>query len=275
MRHRSSQNSPCVAFTLVELLVVIAVIAILAALLLPGFARAKAAAERTFCQNNLHQLGLALAQYTDSYDRYPSAFRFLSPFSGGGTPGTGVCLWNARILPYVGSSTAVFFCPAYRDLFRWTTNRSVAGYFFPTNIQGNRPFCYAMNGAGVAAGAIGLCGGEVDLEMAGRKPSEIQAPADMIALGEDTPRTSDLDLPTDYKVGGWGEFGPIYSALISATDRYSLIGTLHDQGSNVVFVDGHVEWEKWWQWIALNDTAARRWNYDHSPHDELWATNHP
>jgi prepilin-type N-terminal cleavage/methylation domain-containing protein/prepilin-type processing-associated H-X9-DG protein len=50
-------------FTLVELLVVIGVIAILAALLLPGFARAKEQSRRTACSQNLRQLSLTLALY--------------------------------------------------------------------------------------------------------------------------------------------------------------------------------------------------------------------
>lgn len=82
------------AFTLIELLVVIAIIAVLIALLLPAVQQAREAARRTQCRNQLKQFGLALHNYHDTYNMFPSG-------SGGPSLAGNRLNPNVQLLPYL------------------------------------------------------------------------------------------------------------------------------------------------------------------------------
>ena len=104
-RLRGNDNSANRGFTLVELLVVIAIIGILVALLLPAIQAAREAARRVQCQNNLHNLALAVLNYENQKKALPQSIdapatgdgKRIASVQGGGTR----LSWIVRILPFI------------------------------------------------------------------------------------------------------------------------------------------------------------------------------
>ena len=92
-------------FTLIELLVVIAIIAVLIALLLPAVQKAREAARRAQCLNNLVQIGVALQNYESAHEMFPAGV--VNP--GGpiaSTPKGYHQDWMTQILPYIDQGNA-------------------------------------------------------------------------------------------------------------------------------------------------------------------------
>jgi prepilin-type N-terminal cleavage/methylation domain-containing protein/prepilin-type processing-associated H-X9-DG protein len=95
-------------FTLVELLVIIAIIAVLIGILLPAVQKVRDAANRLQCANNLKQIGLALHNYHDVHAALPPALdsNFQRRFFWS---------WMARILPYVEQENLYRHAAAFAD----------------------------------------------------------------------------------------------------------------------------------------------------------------
>jgi prepilin-type processing-associated H-X9-DG protein/prepilin-type N-terminal cleavage/methylation domain-containing protein len=291
------------AFTLVELLVVIAVIAIVAAMLLPALNRAKVQARFAHCKNNLHQYGLGLRMYIEDFKVYPLQDMSV-PVNMAGQPAAswGTLPWFRLLQPYTRDNwttvnpgqpepPGIQICPDYGRLGGWFNVSEPYG-----GCGGGSFGSYGYNGCGsswlyaMAYGSLGL-GGETiydggSLNGPQVHESEVVCPSEMIAIG-------------DALLGQWGmpsfsfapaQPGPCGSYLLCPeggsqaweADFGSLVALepgsfqaiqfgfqkqRHGDRWNMLFCDGHVEGQG--TRGVLNpgsDVVWRRWNRDHLPH---------
>ncbi len=104
-----------------QLLVVIAIIAILIALLLPAVQQAREAARRTQCKNNIKQLGLAFHNYHDVFNTFPPGW--VSQYVAATTGEPTIWSWGAYLLPYLDQA------PLYNSLQpgTWRIDQHLSG----------------------------------------------------------------------------------------------------------------------------------------------------
>lgn len=118
---------------MVELLVVVAIIAILIGLLMPAVQNAREAARRISCQNNLHQIGVALHSYHSTFRQLPSGW--VADERDFHEPGWG---WAAAILPQLEQSAAYgqidFGTPIEADKHESARLTPIEAYLCPSDV---------------------------------------------------------------------------------------------------------------------------------------------
>ncbi len=209
------------AFTLIEMLVVIAIIAILAALLLSSLANAKAKASSIKCLNNNKQLGLSLTMYaSDHNDSFPA--RRESPEA-----------WMTMLLPYY-KVPDILKCPA--DTYPW-----IPGLDLTNKLLVQRS--YIINGFNDWF-QVHLSTNDYNKFQqwtwpVGMKESDIPLPSETIVFGEKKKGSPHVHM--DFSQGA----GNDVEEVDQNKHRYS--GGIRSGGSNFAFADGSSRFLKYGQ----------------------------
>jgi len=171
-QHRASriQNRRKLAFTLIEFLVVVAIIAVLAALLLPVLQKAKQKGYQATCANNLRQIYLAFSLYADDYgSAYPWTLFWYDYLGNNGYLGGRDSVVVPDSLSPNGPRWPVLKCPAERRarVPSWPIGISLTEYENNrSSYHWNYSISYSYYLPGTCAGVCGPCrkgfGGPVD-----------------------------------------------------------------------------------------------------------------
>lgn len=239
--HGVAGGQPCRAFTLLELLVVVAVIAIMAALLFPALSKAKGRALGIACLNNTRQLAVGWALYADEHDN-------LLPYNLGGAGArriasvrtnlnwvNNVMTWGldtdntntatvteASLGAYVSRAPGVYRCPADHVL---SDVQRAAGW--PARVRS-----YSMNAMVGDAGELSQQGYNVN------NPDYVQF-FKMTSIPQPTQIFVFLDEHPDSINDGY---------FLNKSDLYSWIdlpASYHNGAAAFAFADGHGELHRW------------------------------
>jgi prepilin-type processing-associated H-X9-DG protein/prepilin-type N-terminal cleavage/methylation domain-containing protein len=235
-----------IGFSLIELLVVVAIIGILTALLLPALILSMRRAHQIHCVSNLHQIGIGIQNFVADNHAYPT-------FRGGSNDNDdNAGLWFRQIERGGFDNSkpkkdffndGVWLCPSAKiNDFKTSYGYNTFGVA-PVGHTGSA----STTSQNIPLGLEGFYNGHFPLIPV--KESEVASPSDMMAVG-------------DSVVGGIDFMRQDLNYL----EQHGALAR-HQGKLNVLFCDGHVE-SPTLQFLFedASDAALSRWNRDHQPH---------
>lgn len=235
MKHPSARHSESSLFTLIELLIVIAIIAILAGILLPALNRARERAYSIHCVNNLKQIGLGLAQYTGDFTFFPWPQDATQTLPGTTEKGR---WWNLLTgLSDSGVRIGSSYLPIDRQ--HSSVNGSYLGLRCPKHAEqrtengGPLPSHYIVVGSSstlwYADGAVGITG-PLEVGPAGVvSPERVKKPAAKVGV---------IEYQADRNEAGLGVITD-GRYLFNSSSTSNLVGPVHERNTGALYVDGH------------------------------------
>lgn len=223
-------------FTLIELLIVIAIIAILAGMLLPALSRARETAKKTLCIGNLKQFGLAYAAYSGDYaDYFPPVIHNHTGTdfaNNNSNPNFAVIMYSYG-LKYTqtewkkntAQTAGVYFCPS--DKVNAEANCHMYSY------RGN---CFITNTIVSGTVVAGVNDGDV-----ARKILEVKRPSEILILGDAAVNSSQIGYSNPFNAN---DFPFKSGSSFAGNGRMIGLDFRHIQQSNLLIVDGHVDSRK-------------------------------
>ncbi len=222
-------------FTLIELLIVIAIIAILAGILLPALTRARERAHSIHCINNLKQIGLGLAQYTGDFTFFPWPQDETQILPGTTKKGR---WWNLMTgLSDSGIRIGSPYLPIYRQ--HSSVNGSYLGLRCPKHAEqrtehgGPLPSHYIVVGSSsslwFADGAVGITGPLAAGQAGVVSPERVKKASAKVGV---------IEYQLNRNEGGVGYISD-GRYLFNSSEKRNDIGPVHGRDAGALYVDGH------------------------------------